>query len=279
MKIGDTHINKAYVGGRFRPATEISGGAVGSILASAFAPAIANVAQKGAEKLFGLGLTPHGGMADGNGLRPHGTGLTPHGGAIISGYGKGEIPNPSGAGTSGGLRLIAPQHMEAHREKMRELGYYGKGMEGEGIADWFKQAGKDIKKTFTRDVPRVLTSAPVKSVIKDIRGVAVPIVKEKVLPQVIDYGISALPLIPKVGIPLGIAGEMAKPYIKQGAEKLIDLGDKEAEKAGYGAQYQGFNLNKEQINHIGSKDVALDRHSIDILDGILGKRGGGLRTL
>lgn len=172
----------------------------------------------------------------------NGKGLTPHGAGM-----KGEIPNPSGAG-------LTPH-----------------GVSGDGkVGDWFKKA--------VRDTGRFLTSKPVRQISRTLRGVATPLIKQ-MLPSLIDQAVQASAFIPAVGPAVSMVGQVAKDPLKKGLIAGIDYGNVQAEKAGYGAQYQGYNLNKRQIDHLGAKDVALDKHSVDILDGILGKRGAGIMRM
>lgn len=199
-----------------------------------------------------------------------GNGLTPFGGSCGSGV-RGEIPSPSGAGLipfGGGL---VP---------------FGGAVMGDGkVEDFFNKLGRDTKRAFT--------SKKFKGAVKFLRGIATPILKT-VIPTLIDEGAKlATSAHPVAGVLAGVLKDPAK----KGLTSLVDLGNAEASKAGYGAsrgfkeggafplenkggaQFQGFNYSKPQIDLLGSKDVELDRHSIDILDSILGKRGGGLRRV
>lgn len=183
-------------------------------------------------------------LTSGAGIRPHGTGITPHGAGD-------RIPNPSGAGP---------------------------------VDKWFKQAGKDIGK--------FLTSSGVRKTSKVLRGIFSPLVKN-LLPAAIDAGTPLLSAIPGVGPALSVAATALKPQIKSGLLKGIDAGNQFAESKGYGMRggrsmvgggaVQGVDLTDEDIRRQSAKPgVALDKHSISLLDGIIGSKktvGRGLARM
>jgi hypothetical protein len=124
---------------------------------------------------------------------------------------------------------------DPRRTIKRAMMMRGNGMGPHG-AGFFEDLGKAIK-TGTKAVEKFVKAPATKAVIKKVRQVGSPFVKKGV-----EKGIQALPgllaMNPKTAA-LAPVAQMAGPMATKGILKGLEMGEAQAEKAGYGPMFPG----------------------------------------
>ncbi len=124
---------------------------------------------------------------------------------------------------------------DPRRTVKRAMMMRGKGMGPHG-AGFFEDLGKSISKG-AKAVAKFVKAPATKAVIKEVRKVGSPFVKKGV-----EKGMEALPgllaMNPKTAA-LAPVAQMAGPMATKGILKGLEMGEAQAEKAGYGPMYPG----------------------------------------